>query len=299
MTFLKANLEEIDQAFKPDLNFLGGFPPLTKLQSELIDCWSCYEIFSYGDDGEYEKEYVDPRKFKFSKTARKTFKYDCIYKKVGATKFKEEVEAEVNVELTDYLRKVNEEFLEQNTIVKSKIYLKNFFVQIEKCIDKLTRCSPNKYQKVAIEVYFRAYLKMYDEILETYDEFFPDFLESYRSTYLKLHGVFEDNFGYLNELDQFVHRDFHDSFLENEHRLAQNSFLGKNMCWQKSKNDLVRYYLYLDDKSYFKATANKNHLVILRVLSARYNVVLGKQTNPNRIKKLIGKYDLFCFLEVS
>lgn len=265
-------------------------PKIIELRKPLLNCLECWSIFSYGED--YEKEPISCQDYRKGDIAN--FKHNKISKYIPDAEFKKIVTEYIKNESKRYYRNFDETLLNNNTDANQKRFISKIFEKSENAIRAILDNSLNKYNEIVAGELIKSYIKFIEKIIRDNKNIFPDFFENYDKQIEDLHTLYESNFGYINELDEYIYRGSHQKFLNYEEQLFPQ-FLTSDKIWNKPKNDLVKYYLFLDEKNIFKKNRNKAHLHILRFLADRYSTNLQKQTDPNRIAKLSPNkfYDYF------
>lgn len=300
------SIEEIESLYIPklkgdgtDFNFdydpflLGNQTPIIfEFRKSLINCWECWRIYSFSME-DYEKEWIELKDYRKGDKLR--FHHDRISKYISDFEFTMHIKTYLEKKTENIFEKFEERINEQNTDANQKILIKKFIKEIESSFNNLIDEDFNKYNKIIVSQLFKSYFHIIETIFNDYEDIFPVFMGGLKKKLEYVYKLYEKKLGFVNELDEFIYREHHKTFLEYEEKLFPD-FLNTKKEWIKLKNDLVRYYLFLNEKEFFKAHFNKSHLKALNFLSNRYNIELIKQTDPNRIKNLTPKCGLFDFL---
>ncbi len=305
--FFISELSQIEELYIPKLegnnqDFLFDFkdpfrtvssPKIKSLREPLINCLECWRLFGYGED-EYEKEYFPCTQFK--KGDHFSFRPKEIPNYLSDKEFQNRVKNYFRGFSERYFNKFEDILNEINADANQKKFIAKFIEKIQSAIMKILDLELNKYNRLVAGELIKGYIFFIEKIVNANKIFFPEFIIHFEKKIDDLRLLYENNFGFINELDYYIYRDCQNTFLEYEKQLFPN-FLTSEKTWRRSKNDLVRYYIFLDDLEIFKNSYKKSHLKNLKFLSDRYNIQLEKQTDPNRISNLSPKPRLFDFLK--
>jgi hypothetical protein len=267
-------------------------PVIKKFRRPLINCLECWRIFSYGND-DYEKETFPCKAFK--KGDKVTFRHKEIHKYISDSDFKNIIIEYIKKESSHYFDRLEETLSEINSDANQKKFIAKIIDKAENSIRNILDYELNKYNKLIVGVLIKEYIFFVEKIFKSNEQIFPDFLKIHQKKIEEFKILYEKHFGFINELDDYIYRDFQQIFLDYEVKLIPD-FLTLNKIWKKPKNDLVRYYLFLDNQKIFKHHHKKSHLHILNFLANRYKVRFKKQTDPKRIAKL-SPGELYNFLK--
>ncbi|TVZ26794.1 hypothetical protein JM83_1784 [Gillisia sp. Hel_I_86] len=278
--------------FEDPFEFISS-PRITGLRKPLINCLKCWRYFIYGNGEEFEKEYFPCEEYR--KGDSYSFNYNEIPNYISDNDFKNSVKRYIAYLSTSYYERFEESLSEISADANQKKFISKIIDISQNAIMKILDLELNKYNRLVAGELIRGYILFIEKIVNENEIFFPEFIIRFESKIENLRVLFENNFGFINELDNYIYRDYQTTFLEYEKQLFPK-FLTSDKIWRGTKNDLVRYYLFLENLNIFKDATNKAHLKILRFLAERYSTALKKQTDPRRIAKL-SPGSLFDFLK--
>lgn len=226
----------------------------------------------------------------------KYFSYKELEKTIDKLSFETEILLLVNKSESEYLSEFIDDILRKNTDTKAKIILDNIFTELNEHIDKLSNLKLNTYQELVAKIFCKSYLNIYRALLKKFSEFYTDYLTTFEEILINLNTGYIERFDDIEDLAYFIFPKNHKQFIEYEYKLKKHDFLNENLKWISKKNDLVRFYKYLEPKKIFIPLGKNPFTRTLKCLEKRYSININKSKETFKFNIIEDKKSIFSFL---
>ncbi|WP_438711437.1 hypothetical protein ACSTS3_01300 [Aquimarina muelleri] len=291
---------------------------LDRLNDKFLNCWVFHEIevvedgnkgIKFSTPKEISKEHYDSRRlfdenknYIINPIHAKNFDYNRLNSLIGEKKFKNILRAHIKNLEENFSKQFWSEFEEKITDTKTRIFLVDTLDKMINSIKNLSLLDLNYYQEIVAEHFVSSYLRVIENILfELKGKYvLLEIVNDKIKILSKLNSIYVIRFTDNLELSKYVYPDHILKFEEYEKKLRNNkanSFFDDNGNWVSTNNNLIRFFKFLDNKSFFKNQGNKTQRKLLIWFEKRYNVDLGKYKEPSRVDSVKEDRNFFVFLD--